>query len=150
MKATEVVERRRALLADFMREVWSNGDVMRCGAYIAPSYTIHHDPGDAWERQTVDLPGFMDRVRLSRAPFPDQQFDIREMFAGEDSLAMTWLWHGTHSGDLPGFPATGQRLTMSGATIYYFDRANRITGHWQVTDRLGIYQQLQRAKPRPA
>jgi hypothetical protein len=32
---------------------------------------------------------------------------------------------------------------MSGATVYDFDPANRICGHWQVADRLGIYRQLQ-------
>ena len=31
---------------------------------------------------------------------------------------------------------------MSGATAYGFDAEGRITGHWQITDRLGVYQQL--------
>ena len=26
-------------------------------------------------------------------------------------------------------------------TVYYFD-GERLTGHWQITDRLGVYQQL--------
>ena len=25
-----------------------------------------------------------------------------------------------------------------------FDNQDRLTGHWQITDRLGVYQQLQR------
>jgi hypothetical protein len=33
---------------------------------------------------------------------------------------------------------------MTGATVYSFDRDDRITGHWQVIDRLGVYQQLRR------
>ena len=47
--------------------------------------------------------------------------------------------------DLAGFPATGSPVTMSGATVYYFDALNRICGHWQIVDRLGVYQQLRRA-----
>ena len=30
---------------------------------------------------------------------------------------------------------------MSGLTIYYFDGA-RLSGHWQIVDRLSVYQQL--------
>ena len=30
---------------------------------------------------------------------------------------------------------------MSGATVYYFDD-EKIVGHWQITDRLGVFQQL--------
>ena len=57
---------------------------------------------------------------------------------------MTWLWTGTHLGDLPGFPATGRTIHMSGATVYGFDSEDCLTGHWQITDRLGVFQQLQR------
>ena len=44
-------------------------------------------------------------------------------------------------GDLPGFSASGKSIKMSGATVYYFE-GDRISGHWQITDRLGVYQQL--------
>ena len=37
---------------------------------------------------------------------------------------------------------SGRKLYMSGATAYYFQN-NRITGHWQIVDRLGVYRQLQ-------
>ena len=39
---------------------------------------------------------------------------------------MTWLWKGTHLGDLPGFPATGRPIEMSGATVYHL-AATRLT-----------------------
>ena len=42
---------------------------------------------------------------------------------------------------IPGFPATGNQIRMSGATVYYID-GGRLTGHWQITDRLGVYMQL--------
>ena len=80
----------------------------------------------------------------SRAAFPDQRFDLQELFADGGAVVMTWLWTGTHRGDLPGFPATGKTIRMSGATVYYFD-GDRLTGHWQITDRLGVYQQLRQA-----
>ena len=75
--------------------------------------------------------------RMRRATIP------RPMASPISAVAATWLWTATHLGDLPGFPASGRRLTMSGATVYGFDAEDRLTGHWQVTDRLGIVRQLQ-------
>jgi steroid delta-isomerase-like uncharacterized protein len=135
--------RRKQLLLGFLQEVWSEGDVEACGKYLAPRYTIHHDPGDPWDRRQLDLEGFKERVRRSRAPFPDQRFKVQELFAEASAVVVTWLWSGTHRGDLPGFPASGRVIEMSGMTAYYF-KGDRIAGHWQVTDRLGVFQQLQR------
>jgi len=60
----------------------------------------------------------------------------------KNSVAITWLWQGTHLGDIAGFPGTGKKIKMSGATVYYFD-GDRISGHWQIADRLSVYKQLQ-------
>lgn len=139
-----VLDRRKQRLAAFIRQVWDDGDANAADSYVADTYTIHHDPGDPWEGQALDLTGFKDRVRRSRAAFPDQRFDIQGLFADGNGVVMTWMWNGTHRGDLPGFPATGRMIRMSGATVYMFDKDDRLTGHWQITDRLGVFQQLQR------
>jgi predicted ester cyclase len=131
----------RVLLKQFLDEVWSAGNIEAADKYIAPKYTIHHDPGDPWDGQQLDLLGYKERVRLSRAPFPDQRFIIQEILAEADKAVVTWLWSATHKGDLPGFPATGNQIRTSGATVYYID-GGRLTGHWQITDRLGVYMQL--------
>jgi steroid delta-isomerase-like uncharacterized protein len=90
----------------------------------------------------LDVAGFQDRVSTSRAPAPDQLFDIQESYENENSVCITWLWSGTQVKTIAGIPPSGKELHMSGATVYYFEN-NRITGHWQVADRLGVFQQLQ-------
>lgn len=137
--------RRKQIVADLLREVWSEGRVEASDDYIAPRYTIHHDPGDPWATRELDIEGYKARVRESRAPFPDQRFEVHETFADGNAVVVTWLWTATHRGDLPGLPADGRTVTMSGATVYYFD-GDRITAHWQITDRLGVFQQLQRGR----
>ena len=138
------IEQRKQLLRAFIARIWDEGDADAADIYVAETYTIHHDPGDPWEGQTLDRAGFKDRVRQSRAAFPDQRFDIQGLFDDGDSIVMTWLWSATHRGDLPGFPATDRTIEMSGATVYRFDDEDRLTGHWQIADRLGVFQQLQR------
>lgn len=135
---------RKQRLTEFIRQVWDEGDAEAADAYLADRYTIHHDPGDPWDGAVLDLAGFKDRLVQSRAAFPDQRFDIQGLFENEDGVAITWLWSATHSGDMPGFPATGEIVRMSGATVYFFDAQDRLTGHWQIADRLGVFQQLQR------
>jgi predicted ester cyclase len=105
---------------------------------------VRHDPGDPWDGQTLGLSGLKERVRASRAPFPDQGFNIETILEDGNAVAIAWTWVATHTGDIAGFSATGAKITMSGLTIYDFDDANLIRGHWQVADRLSVFQQLGR------
>jgi len=132
---------KKAFVTRFIQEVWTDGNVAAADTYIARRYTIHHDPGDPWDGQTLDLAEFKDRVRQSRAPFPDQRFTIKGLIGERDKIVATWDWKGTHEGDAPGFPASGKVITMSGMTVYYFD-GSKISGHWQIVDRLSIFRQL--------
>ncbi|EBW2250074.1 hypothetical protein C9R18_25875, partial [Salmonella enterica subsp. enterica serovar Enteritidis] len=68
---------RQQRLATFLDRVWSSGDIDAIDEFLADRYTIRHDPGDPWNGQTLDIAGFKERVRLSRAPFPDQRFDVQ-------------------------------------------------------------------------
>ena len=135
----------KEILTNFIREVWSEGDVEAAAKYIAPRYKVLHDPGDPWEGRELGLAAYKERVSALRAAFPDQCFDIQGLFADGDAVVATWLWSATHKGDIPGFPATGKQIRMSGATAYYFE-GDRLAAHWQITDRLGVYQQLQAAR----
>ncbi|MEZ5457011.1 MAG: ester cyclase [Lysobacteraceae bacterium] len=139
-----IASNAKEILTQFTRDVWSEGNIDASDNYIAAKYTIRHDPGDPWEGRELDLAGYKERVKILRTAFPDQCFDIQGLFEDGDAVVMTWFWSATHQGDIPGFPATGQRVKMSGATVYYFDR-DRLTGHWQITDRLGVFQQLRQA-----
>lgn len=132
----------KSRLERFIHEVWDLGDAAAVDRHLAPSYTIHHDPGDPWDGQVLDIEGFKARLLQSRAPFPDQRFDIQRLCEDGDAVAVTWLWRATHVGDIPGFKATGRPMRMSGATTYFFSSDHKLTGHWQISDRLAIWQQL--------
>jgi len=128
-------------LAGLLRGLWNEGRADMVETYIAETYTIRHDPGDPWHGQTLDRDGYKNRLLTSRAPFPDQKFHVVEMVAEGDNVAVSWTWTGTHKGDLPGLPATNKPITMTGLTIYSF-KDGKATGHWQIVDRLGVFQQL--------
>ena len=135
---------RKKLLAAFIEEVWSQGRIEACDDFIGETYTVRHDPHDPWDGQTLSRDGFKARVRLSREPLPDQRFTLVSMLEDGDAIAIAWTWAATHTSGVAGFAPTGAHLTMSGLTIYDFDGQDRIRGHWQAVDRLGVYQQLTR------
>ena len=134
---------RVALVRAFLDSVWNAGDLSDLDRFLAPAYTIRDDPGDPWEGQTLDHDAFRTRVAYSRDAFPDLRFDVQEAVDGGDRVVVRWRMSGTHRGDLPGLPATGRSVSVSGLTIY--DLADgRIAGHAQAFDRLGLLAQLGR------
>jgi steroid delta-isomerase-like uncharacterized protein len=128
------------IVTDLYEQVWSQGDYGAIERLVAEHYVIHSDPGDPWEGQTLGHATYRERVDYSRRAFTDLRFSIHEMVGDNDRIAVRWSAAGTQTGDLPGVPATGKRLIFAGQTIYALEKG-RLTGHWQVIDRLGFIRE---------
>jgi len=139
---------RARILRQFMSTVWDAGDLDAADRFLGPEYTIHSDPGDPWEGQTLTPAGFKERLSQSRAPFPDLRFEIDRIVAHGDDVAASWVMRGTNTGPLADRPPTGRSIAVRGMTIYRFD-GERIVGHHQVVDRLSVAQQLGLLGPPP-
>ena len=124
-----------------MQSVWNTGDVSGVARFIAPQYTIHSDPGDPWEGETLNRTQFSERMTTSRAPFPDLTFTIERLLDGGDCVIVGWVMTGTHRAPLGEFPATGRPISVKGMTIYDI-AGGMLTGHTQVVDRLAVLGQL--------
>ena len=128
-------------LVQFMARVWNDGDLAAVDEFVAAPYTIHSDPGDPWDGQTLSVAGFKERLVASRAPFPDLTFEIGEIVGAGDQIALSWTMRGTQLGAMGGRPPSGRSFAVQGMTIYYF-AAGMIVGHRQVVDRLSVAHQL--------
>ena len=133
----------KKLIADLHEIIWSHGNLDAIDTLVAESYTIFSDPGDAWEGQTLNRETYRKRVLYSRKAMPDLTFKINTIIHENNLVAVIWQASGTQLGDLDGLPATGKKLIFSGQTTYII-KDGLVAGHWQVVDRLGFYQQLQR------
>jgi steroid delta-isomerase-like uncharacterized protein len=136
-----VVAKNKALLKRYIEEVWNQGHLDLINELVGPQYVIHHDPGDPWEGKTLDLATCKKRISDSRRPFPDLRFDIQEMIAEGEKVAISWYMSGTQQGHIPGLSTTNNKIKVSGLTIYFFAEG-KITGHWQVFDKLSLMTQL--------
>jgi steroid delta-isomerase-like uncharacterized protein len=66
--------------------------------------------------------------------FPDVTFELRSSTADGARGGAEWVMRGTHTGDLPGMPATGKRVEVRGASIFEFagDRIRRCADYWDM------------------
>jgi steroid delta-isomerase-like uncharacterized protein len=122
-------------------DAWSRADHDAMRRLVAPLYTIHSDPGDAWEGQSLDREAYVERYGYSRLAFPDLTFVVHDVASRPGRVAVRWSATGTQSGPLRDLPATGKPLTFTGQTFYEL-RDGQVAGHWQVIDRLGFLEQL--------
>jgi steroid delta-isomerase-like uncharacterized protein len=64
-----------------------------------------------------------------------------EVFAVGDRVVENWTFHGTHTGDFLGIPATGKQLEVRGMEIWRL-ADGQIVERWGLVDAAGIMEQL--------
>jgi steroid delta-isomerase-like uncharacterized protein len=76
--------------------------------------------------------------------FPDVHVDVEEIVTEGDRAAVRWRVSMTHLGDHLGFPASGKKETMEGATFVTI-KGSQITEGWNYMDLQALMQKLQTA-----
>lgn len=71
-------------------------------------------------------------VDITYAGSPDFRVEPTRIVAGSDAAAAAWTMSGTHRGDLPGLPATGERFEVRASSIVTFRRGKiqEIVDYW--------------------
>jgi steroid delta-isomerase-like uncharacterized protein len=66
--------------------------------------------------------------------FPDVMFELTSRFANGVWGGAEWVMRGTHTGDLPGLPASGKRIEIRGASILEFagNKIKRCSDYWDM------------------
>ena len=87
------------------------------------------------------LQGLKDVVRMFADTFPDFRYEVKDMIAEGEKIAVRDVFRSTHQGDFMGILTTGNRVTMEAIHIYRFSEG-RLTEHWVARDDLRMMQQL--------
>ena len=80
--------------------------------------------------------------------FPGARFDIDDLVAEGNKVAMRYTYHGTHTGEFNGLPATGKPFSVGGQNLVRIDNGKIVENRIQF-DMMGLMQQLG-AIPSPA
>jgi len=91
-------------------EAINTGNLALLNTFVAPGY-IEHSEGF----QGVEP--FRQQVAAFRAAFPDLHVSIDDVLTDGDRFASRTTVTGTHTGDLMGLPATGQRIIVESVDI---------------------------------
>jgi steroid delta-isomerase-like uncharacterized protein len=65
---------------------------------------------------------------------PDLKVEVTSCFVTGDRAATEWKMSGTHTGNLPGMPATGRSFSLRGASVFQIrgDRILRCSDYWDL------------------
>jgi len=70
--------------------------------------------------------GYLSVVELMRQSFSDIRWEIVDMTAENDKIAVHWTCSGTHDGNFMGLAPTGKKFSFSVMNFYYFNDAGKI------------------------
>ncbi len=116
---------------------------------LEPMIAVFDDVlADDWEGTTNDGPlhGREEErasERMNWAAFPDYHRNFETVIIEPPLAAVRWTVTGTHTGDFPGFPASGNRVTVTGMSMFEFQGGRVCRSHLHV-DMGGLGEQLAR------
>lgn len=129
-------EHAKDIARSYFQKIWNERHIERISEVVAEDF-VAHEPRST--RHGLD--GVRQVFERLTAAFPDLHWDIRDIVAEGDKVAVWWTLRGTHRGRFMDFEPTGMRVTYSGVQLMRLARG-RIAEVWTFHDELGLLLQL--------
>jgi predicted ester cyclase len=135
-RAQAAVEEANLALVVRAEEAWANGDIETLREIFSPNF-VYHLMG-----KEMSLEETFEEIKQSKAMFPDGKYIWDENFIKGNQVATRVSFRGTHSGDIEGFPATGNIVELTNMLSICRIEDGKIVEMWVAEDTLNFYQQL--------
>ncbi|ARS90336.1 ester cyclase [Natrarchaeobaculum aegyptiacum] len=119
-------------------EIWTDGSLEVIDDIFADSFVLH-DP--AAPDDPRDRDAYRSYVESYREAFPDVEYEVEDVIADDDRVALRYTARGTHEGSFMGLEPTGDHVEVSGVEIYRVED-EEIVEMWTNYDALGLFQEL--------
>lgn len=86
--------------------------------------------------------GYLSVVEFMRKSFSDIHWEIVDMAAEDDKVAVSWICSGTHDGEFMKMAATGKKFSFSCMNFYYFNDEGKIINDVAAKGLAGIFEVL--------
>ncbi|MBE8951732.1 MAG: ester cyclase [Quinella sp. 1Q7] len=86
--------------------------------------------------------GYLSVVDLMRKSFSDIHWELVDMAAEGDKVAVSWICSGTHDGEFMGLAPTGKKFSFSVMNFYYFNAAGKIVNDVAAQGLFGLLTTL--------
>jgi steroid delta-isomerase-like uncharacterized protein len=130
------IEENKAVVRRFVDQIFVRGDPGSVDELVAPEFVAHTWPSSGDPRG--DLKRAMERVAGGLA---DSSFEIEDMIAEGDRVAVRLTASATQVGPFMGLPPSGRRYSIGEIHIFRV-RDGWIVEHWHQFDGLGMMHQL--------
>lgn len=129
--------RHRAVAGRYFADVWNRGEVAALPGLLGAEFAVH-DPTGLLRGGEGTLGTF---VRALHTGMPDLNVSVDLQLTEGDRVVSRWTGRGTHTGDLLGLPASGNRASFTGISV---DRVagGQIQEEWQLWEQLSLLQQV--------
>ncbi len=134
---TQVEEQNEALIRHRYEEI-NKGNMEIYNEVFAPEYGLYHPSNSPKPRSREES---IEAIKMAFRVSPDTNYGIEELFAVGDRVIVRFVITGTHEGDLPGLPATGNKFEYSAIVIAHIENGKIIEEKIEF-DLLGFMQQL--------
>jgi len=131
-----------AKLGHLFADIMSSHDVSRLDEIKAPDYVNHNafaEPG---------LEGSKKVLGAIIAGVPDLKVTAEDVFVSADGSRVVgrYRYEGTHTGNLLGYPATGNPFVMRSIDIWRVENG-RFVEHWDELNTLDVFIQMGAVQP---
>ncbi|QCJ46233.1 ester cyclase [Haloprofundus sp. MHR1] len=141
-------EENKALVRRYYEEAFNQERTGLLDELIAEN-VVNHDPlsdETLTAEEARGFEGFRRHVEVAHEAFPDATVTIEELIAEGDTVAVRFVFEGTHEGRFGGIEPTGNRV--SGTNMGFFRvEDGKIVERWLESDNLELLEQLGVAGP---
>ena len=123
-------------IAEAYFAAFNAGDADALGALLAPDYRHH---GALVTEQDRSL--HQERLRTNREAFPDGHYELADIFAQDDLVAVRHIFTGTLQGPYAGVEPAGQPVAVRAVHIHRV-ACGQIVETWNSGDALGLLRQI--------
>jgi steroid delta-isomerase-like uncharacterized protein len=125
------------LMRRFVDEFQSNGNEAVADELLADIFRNHTAPPG----MSPDKQGVKAYFAAFRRAVPDLHAQVHDMLADGDKVVTRKTFHGTHTGEFMGLPATGNAISVDVIDIVRV-RDGKFVEHWNVLDTLALMRQM--------
>lgn len=137
MSAQSATEREAIVRRRF--EAINDGDVDELVAGIADDFVGHGFGGS----KTLEGPeAYATFIEDLHEAFDELYYEIEDVVAGTDTMAVRWTVSGVHEGTFLGVEPTGTTVETTGMTVERFD-GDQVVEMWVNADLLSVMEQLE-------
>lgn len=134
-------EENKQLVRRWFEEVWNQKNASAIDRMFDSEGKSHGVPTGA---VLTGIEQFKEFHRTYVGAFPDMQFELNDVVAEGNLVAVRWTNTATHLGNELGIPATGKRVTLEGSSFLLI-RNGKIFEGWNQMELLGLMQSLRSA-----